>query len=109
MAAPDELALVRHRTGSCVGIGLHVRAHDMIAPRVSRFDLELWSRMAKQAEAAARTEDAPTAFGIVSALASYLDAALEPPKPPLVDRWQRDYDASHPDVLEAKLRRVFGR
>src|SRR5665213_2932952 len=45
-------------------------------PRVSRFDLTLWARMAREAEQAARTEDAPTAFGIVSALASYLDQAL---------------------------------
>ena len=44
--------------------------------RVLRSDLTLWARMAREAEQAARTEDAPTAFGIVSALASYLDQAL---------------------------------
>ena len=81
------------------------------APRVSRFELELWSRMAKSAEEAARTEDAPTAFGIISALAAYLDAALAPPKPPEpeADRWDRDYEASHPGDLEKSLRRIFGR
>ena len=99
----------------------------MTAPRVSRFDLELWSRMAKAAEEAARTEDAPTAFGIISALAAYLDAALvEVVRCPYCkvvdqngahiercrqasDRWQRDYDATHPGDLEKSLRRIFGR
>ena len=83
--------------------------------------------MARAAEEAARTEDAPTAFGIVSALASYLDQALvEVVRCPYCkvvdqsgahiercrdasDRWQRDYDATHGDGLEESLRRVFGR
>ena|SRR5450631_1946972 len=100
----------------------------MTAPRVSRFDLELWSRMAKAAEEAARTEDAPTAFGIISALAAYLDAALTPAPVMIGDQqvphdstWDADYEASHEpgaaerlvgdygDNLEKSLRRIFGR
>ena len=82
----------------------------MTPPRVSNGDLQLWSRMARAAEAAARIDDTPTAFAIISALASYLtEASAVVPTPPLVDRWQRDYDASHADGLEEKLRRVFGR
>ena len=80
------------------------------APRVARAELELWSRMARAAEAAARIDDTPTAFAIISALASYLtEASAVVPTPPLVDKWARDYDASHQPGLEEKLRRVFGR
>lgn len=98
----------------------------MTDPRVSRFDLQLWARMARQAEQAARTEDAPVAFGIISALASYLDDAearealthavaetAEEFRRQTADQiWDSDYRATHRDDdegLEESLRRVFGR
>ena len=81
------------------------------APRVSRFDLELWARVARQAEEAARIEDAPTSAAIVSALASSLDQALAEPAGPthheLLDRWDADYTASHEPMAASRIVRQF--